>query len=117
MPFQIRAGDYRHRISLVRVQELKDAHGGFVAQSEIVAARVAAYVEPLGGRELIRAQQIDPRSKYQVTLRYSRALGTVTPRDHVLYHAPTGDRQLPILSVQDVEEYHHELQLLCAEAA
>lgn len=115
MPFQNRAGLYRHRITVTTESDTKTSTGGFTPTPVTLATRTAGAVSPLSGMELIRAQQINPRARIQVTLRYRPSL-RIPPGAIVIYHASAGDQRLEVLYVQDVQEYHHEYQLLCAEA-
>lgn len=110
----VRAGDLRQRITLTDVGEAKTLRGGFVSAPVVIAARIPAQVMPLSGIALVRAQQIDPRSQYSVVLRYRPA---ITARLSLTYHARGGDKTFEILNVNDTDEAHHDLTLLCREAA
>jgi SPP1 family predicted phage head-tail adaptor len=110
----IHAGDLRHRVTIRALIEVADGKGGFQQAKVPVCVRTAANVEPLAGRVLVQAMQIDPRSRYSVQMRWRP---DVTPRQELTYHARTGDKVFEILSVNDTEELHHEMVLTCAEAA
>ena|SRR5690242_19897475 len=114
MSTPVRSGGYRHRISIQRSNEIPDGRGGFTTQIVTVCSRIAALVEPLAGLALVRAQQIDPRNTYAVTMRYQN---DISARQTLIYHARGGDKTFEITSVNDDEEMHRELNLLCKEAA
>jgi SPP1 family predicted phage head-tail adaptor len=111
----MRVGELRHRISVTRQNEVEDGEGGFTKTPVTVCYRTPAHVEPLSGRQLERAQQVDPRTTHRVTVRYQR---DIEVRHALTYHDPwKGDRMFEILWVEDVDERHRELRLLCVEAA
>ncbi len=111
----MRAGGLRHRVTITGAAEVTDGHHGFVDTPVTVARRVPAKVNVLSGRELDRAQQIDPRSTHEVRLRYRTG---VKAGQALTYHdGRAGDRPFEIVAPpQDVDELHRELQLLCREA-
>lgn len=111
----MRAGSLRHRVTLTDRTEVDDGHHGFTAVPVTLASRIPAYVEPLTGRELDRAQMIDPRATHLVTLRYRT---DIRARQTVTYHdGMQGDRTFEIVGPPiDPDERHRELQLTCKEA-
>lgn len=111
----MRAGELRHRVTIIGKTETKDTHFGFGDTPTTVATRIPACVETLSGRELERAQMIDPRTTHLVRLRYrTDFLAGMT----VTYHdGRRGDRDFEVVAPpQDVGEHHRELHLLCKEA-
>ena len=116
----MQAGRLRHRITIQLPTEVKDTQRGFTdGTPSVIAARIPAAVVPLSGRELERAQQIDPRISHRVEIRYrADVLFSRTQRPEVVYHAVTGDRTLEVVAPPiNLEERNRELHLLCAEAA
>jgi SPP1 family predicted phage head-tail adaptor len=112
----MRAGDYRDRVTIRSKNEIDDTHGGFADEAVIVARRISARVRPLAGRELDRAQQIDPRARYDVTLPFRTGLKAGLAVVHHL--GREDDRTLEVVAPPiDVDNRHQELQLLCGEAA
>lgn len=100
----MRAGELRHR---VRVQEkviTRDAIGG-----EMITWKdrgtVWAEVEPLAGRELFAAQQIQPEATMRFGLRY---WSEIKSEWQVIWQEQTFD----VLSVIDVGARRRKLQLL-----
>lgn len=114
MSAPIHAGDLRHRVTITSLVEVPDGRGGYIKNAVPICVRSPAFVSPLAGRALVQAQQIDPRSRYGIDMRWRP---DVTPRQSLVYHRVTGDLTFEILSVNDTDELHHEMTLLCAEAA
>lgn len=112
----MRAGMLRHRVTIrAYAAEVTDGHGGFTdGPATTIASRLPAAVEPLSGRELDRAMQIDPRAAFSVTLRFRR---DVTVRQQVIFHDPDlGDQVFEVTHVQHVQQMRRELLLDCKEA-
>jgi len=112
----MRAGRLRHRVALQTPVDAQNARGE-VERTYPVVAVVHASVEPLSGRELLEAQQIESRVTCRVRLRYTAGL---TSHSRVLLLGPEGDpdhptRTLNVLSVIDREQRHIELELLCED--
>jgi SPP1 family predicted phage head-tail adaptor len=111
----MRAGSLRHRVTIQARTDVPDGHGGTIAGVTTICARVAAFVEPLGGKELERAVQIDPRSSTQITMRFRR---DVQARQIAIYHDGPVDRPFEIVgSPRTVEERRREMVLTVKEAA
>jgi SPP1 family predicted phage head-tail adaptor len=110
----MRAGNLRHRVTVLDRSEVADGHGGFTQQQTTVC-EIWASVQPLGGKELNRAQQVDPRMSHRVMLRYRTDILT---RHILVYHDPRrGDRELSIVAPpMDVGERHLAIELRCSEA-
>ena len=110
----MRAGILRHRVTIQQMVETSDGHHGLDETATTVAARIPAYVQPLAGRALERAQQIDPRTTHQVDLRHRTGLAT---GQAVIFHDPDdGDRTFEIVAPPtDVLEQRRTLRLLCKE--
>lgn len=108
-----------HRVTIEVRTEVPDGHDGFTESWVPRRRRVAAAVRPLVGRDLERAQQIDPRISHEVTLRYWRAyqLDLDAGRTRVMYHG-IDDRPFELVSPPiDVDEAHDRVLLACREAA
>lgn len=113
------AGALRQRVTVQTVTEVSDGHDGYTDTTVTVHARIPARVQPLMGRDLERARQIDPRISHEVCLRYWRAYATDLDGGRVtlVYH-DHADRRLEVIGPPiDVDERHVELRLLCREAA
>lgn len=113
----MRAGELRHRVTVWKALEVDDTHGGFQPGGDVALyARLPARVDPLSGRELERAQQIEPRTTHRIVLRYRP---DITAGLTLTYHDDfRGDRDFEIVAPPlDPGERHRDLELLCREAA
>ncbi len=72
----MRAGRLRHRVQIQeRVETTRDEHGG-ISPTWSTIATVSASVEPLRGRELFEAQQVQERTTIRVRMRHYPGLTT-----------------------------------------
>ena len=101
------AGSLRHRITIQSVTETEDTFGG---TTEVwgTHATVWASIEPLSGRELLQAQQVQAEVTHRVRCRY---VSGVTSKMRVLY----GARYFNIITPINPEERNRELALMCKE--
>src|SRR5262245_55743049 len=112
-----------HRITVQERTETDDGHGGHTDAWSTLHARIPARVQPLQGRDLERAHQIDPRISHEVTLRFWRNyFGDLDGgRVRLVYHLSnllSDDRTFEIVSPPiDVDEAHDTLRMLVREAA
>lgn len=113
----LHAGELRQRISIQRRSESSDGHDGVTETWATTFSRWPARVTPLTGRDLVNAQQIDPRLSHEVRVRYWAAYPTdlAGGRARLLYH-DVADRTFEIVGPpRDVDERHRELRMLCRE--
>lgn len=103
----MQAGRLRHRVTIQQPVETRNAFGEAIKTWSTVAT-IYASVEPLSGREMFDAEQVQSEISHRVRLRYRSGL---TTRMRLLY----GSRVLHIQAVIDVKERHQELQLMCRE--
>jgi SPP1 family predicted phage head-tail adaptor len=103
----ITAGDLRQRIEVQHKTEERDLSGGVVEQW-VTEQRRWAKVEPLQGRELFTAAQVDARVTHRVTMRYYAGL---TASQRLLHQG----RVLHILSVLNSEERGITTQVMAME--
>ena len=103
----MRAGPLRHRIQIQNRSLLVDEFG---EESQVWAtvATVWASVEPLSGRELLAAQQVQGETTHRVRMRY---LAGVTSSSRVLFNL----RPFDVRSVINKNEAGVSLELLCTE--
>ena len=107
----LRAGDLRHRVTLQwDTGVTRNEVGETTAQWTDFAGPLPAKVEPLTGRELWNAQQIQPDISHKVTIRY---LASVTSKMKVIYGSRTFHIEGPPLNT---EERNIETVLMCREA-
>ncbi len=105
----MRAGELRHRITLVEPTVVPDGlRGASATVMSTVADHLPAAIGPLEGRELYAAQQINATATHRIRVRY---LSGVKPTQRVLF----GLRTFEILSAMNVEERNRQWSLLCAE--
>ncbi len=104
------AGKLRHPISIQQdAGNTKDAAGHRIANwTEISGGAVWASVEPLTGRELYMAMQVQAQVTHKIKIRY---VSGVTPKMRVVY----GSRNFNIESVLNIEERNIEMHLMCKE--
>lgn len=100
-------GALRHRVTIQQRSTARDSYGQPVDDWPDVAT-VRAAVEPLNGRELMAAQQINSEITLRVTIRFRPG---ITSAMRIKY----GSRTFDILAPLDQEERHIELWLMCKE--
>lgn len=115
----MRAGDLRDRVTIQRRTEASDGHDGVTETWSTVYRRVSAKVQPLSGRDLERARQIDPRISHDVTLRYWQSYRSDLDGGRArLVHHGVEDVTLEIVGPPiDVDGRHEWLRMPCREAA
>lgn len=115
------AGSLRHRVTVETLSEASDGHDGVVQTWSSARVRIAAHVEPLRGRDLERAQQIDVRASHRVTLRFWRDYGTdlAGGRARLVYHddGALGDRVFEVVEAPRETQPRVALEMTCKEAA
>jgi len=115
------AGRLIHRVTVQTLTEASDGHDGLVPTwTDSDRVRIAARVEPLNGRDLDRARQVDPRASHSVTLRFWSAYGTdlKAGRSRLVFHdGDVGDRTLEIVEPPREVEPRVSLVMTCKEAA
>lgn len=70
-----------------------------------------AGIEPLTGRELLAAMQVQADISHRVTIRWPGATVTLDPSMRILF----GTRYFDINSILNTEERNRTLELLCTE--
>ena len=103
----MRAGKLRHKVTIKSREASQDEYGE-VTYTWSTAARAWANIEPLAGRELLHAQQVNAELTHRVTMRY---MSGVDPTDRIAF----GSRTLEVVSVINPDERNKELVLLCKE--
>ena len=105
----MQAAKLRHRITIDTATTTQNSFGEPTASWATTYAAWAS-IEPLNGRELIQAQQVQSEVTHRVILRHR---DSVTPRQRVSF----GSRTLEILYVINPDERNERLELLCKETA
>lgn len=105
----MKAGSLRQQITVQQLSSTTgDGGGGVASENWTDFATVYADVEPLTGRELFQAQQVNDELTHKITIRYIPGLSS---KMRVKY----GSRIFQIESVLDVGERHREVQLMTRE--
>jgi len=111
----IRAGRLRHRVSIQKPNETRDAHGGITKGWQTETTRWGS-VEPLSGRDLEIAHKIDGRITHKVVMRYFDEDNVgLTERLGPTYRLLHKTRVLNIVSVQNMDERNREFMIMCEE--
>lgn len=109
----MQTGKLRHRVTIEEplgtTRDTGGAKKGKDRQGWRPRVKVWAAVEPLNGRELFNAQQVEPVITHRVRLRYIKG---ITAHMRIKHRK----RELNIESVINVDERNRELELLCREA-
>lgn len=112
--------ELRHRVTVQARTEIQSGDG-VVVTWDAVRERVAAMVKPLQGRDLERANQVDPRISHLVAMRYWRDYRTDLSggRARLVYHPSSlsdDDRVFEIIGAPiDVHERHERIEMNCRE--
>jgi len=108
MKKKVKIGDRRE---LVTIQHRTVTKNSFGEEEESWAdyLKVHAFVEPLGGRDFLAAQQAQVEVSTRVNIRY---YGCINGKD---WRVKWGERIYWIKFVIDPEERHVELDLMCME--
>jgi len=113
---EIEAGQLRHRITFqTPVVTGQDAAGAQIS-GWVDFATVWANVMPIGGREIFAGQQVYPDADTRITIRWRRDLD---PKMRILWNRPSAGaasrRQFDILAINDINERHHEIEIVALE--
>lgn len=103
----MRAGQLRKRLALQSKTESQDNFGS-VTHTWSTDETIWGAVQPLTGRELVEAQQIDAESNVKITIRYRVGLSTNL---RILW----GSRVYEINAVLNFDERNARVELLCRE--
>lgn len=101
------AGRLRHRIVIQSPTETINSYGER-EQTWATFATVWASIEPMRGRELLEAQQINAELSVKIRIRY---LASVKPK----YRISWDSRTFEINSIANIEERDREIELMCTE--
>lgn len=105
----MRAGELRQRATLQSRSSVRDALGG---ESVIWGDEFDIWccIEPLQGRELLAAQQIQSEINTRITVRYYDGK-TIVPQWRLVHDGVIFD----ILTLADIDTRHNQLVLMCIQ--
>jgi SPP1 family predicted phage head-tail adaptor len=104
----LRAGRLRHRVTIERAAESRDAHGGVALTWSRVATRWAG-IEPVSGREFIASEATQANVSHRIMLRAGGL--TITSRDRIRF----GDRVFGITTILNRDERGAVLEIMATE--
>lgn len=104
----MRAGKQKHVLKFIVGAESQSASGE-VTYTWAPFATVWGSVEPISGRELIQADQMQAEASIRVRCRYFKGLTT----QHRIEH---NGRTLEIISAQNIGDCNREYEILCSES-
>jgi len=103
-------GRFRHRVMLQTAAETKDAHGQVIVEWKFLAMRWAR-VTPLSGRErFVTAQELSEIT-HQITFRYDKLVGQMTPKSRIVLE----DRVFDVLSITNRGERERYIDAVARE--
>ena len=102
-------GKLRHRVTLQEKQTGDNGIGGTIIEW-VDFANVWASIEPLQGRELLMAQQVNPELDTRVRIRYRDGIGS---HMRVVHKSRIYELEGPPINP---EERNIELELMCKES-
>ncbi len=108
-----RAGQKRHRISIQRRLDEKDAFNEGIPSWTDIVTRYSARVRDDSQREFTANLQVQDDKTVHIEIRDPRK--GVKVKDRVIWHAETGDRIYDLKAVLGAENTGRDLTLICVE--
>ena len=102
------AGHLRHRVTVQRAVDTRDASGGVIEEWRTIGDRWAR-VQPLRGRERYAAQQVNPALSHRITMRYTTAVSAAR-------RIKLGDRIFHIEPPLNIDERGAWIEMMAREA-
>lgn len=107
------AGKYRHLVTVERVTQVPDGAGGMTTTWQPLGSFWAS-VEPIGGREALRAGQIVADMDTRITTRWSPMVSGITAKDRIIHGAVIYNIVRP---PADLKSRHREVEITCNSGA
>ncbi|WP_287740056.1 phage head closure protein [Diaphorobacter sp.] len=107
------AGKYRDWVIAQRAQQVPDGAGGVVSQW-VTLVEFWAYVEPIGGREAMRANQLVADMDTRITTRWTTDIAAITAKDRIIHGAVIYNIVRP---PADLKSRHREVEITCNSGA
>lgn len=101
-------GALRHRLTFKSTNTTADSFGEVSESPTTTVATVWGSINPLSGRELLQAQQVQAEVTHRVRIRYRSGLD---PSMQIVF----GTRTFDIVSIINLEERDREIEILCKE--
>lgn len=103
------SGKYRSWVIAQRTQQVPDGAGGTVT-SWVQLSEFWAFVEPIGGREAMRANQLLADTDTRVTTRWTDETAAITAKDRLVVDGtPYSIVRPPV----DLRSRHREIEIMC----
>ena len=108
---RVSAGQYRHRVEIQRLRQVRDGFGEVSEDDDNweTIATVSCKIDPLSGRELWNAQQVQADTTTEIEIRYFRGLSA---QDRFQSLGP-GKPIYNISAIVDVEDRHRKMVCSC----
>lgn len=104
----MRIGPLRHRLAIQNSVASQDEYGDDSVRTFSTDETVWGSVEPLSGRELLNAQQVQAETTHRIRIRYTT---NATSESRILFKS----RTFEIVSLINWLEKNCRLELLCKE--
>lgn len=112
MTTQVHAGKLRHRLEVQTFDTFLDENGQ-PARNYSTKFKIWGNVLPMSGTELETAMRIDSRIKHKIEARYDPR---ITAQARIFYNDKNrGERIFNVISLIDVDERNHKMELGCEE--
>lgn len=108
----IRSGRMRDSVTIVEPTQALGERGQVLREDKVIARNVPCSIAGLYGQEFEQARQLFPTATSRVIMRTDSRYRLTTK--HILL---AGNRRLQIGYVDDRNNRHYELQILCGEEA
>ena len=106
----MRIGPLRHRVAIQNSTPSQDGYGDDSNRTFSTVETVWGSVEPISGRELLNAQQIQAETTHRIRIRHTT---NATSQSRILFKG----RTFEIVSLINWMEKNCRLELLCKEIA
>ncbi len=106
----MRAGGLRYRVEFLDRLEQDDGSGGTEITGPVVVGALQMAFETLSGRELLTAQQVDPRARHRATGRWEPSF-----RPRARQQARLRGMTYDVVHVADVGMQRRTVEVLLAE--
>lgn len=110
----MRAGQLRHRVHIERDTATTQGDEGHTTESWTFVAKRWAKIEPLSGRELWDARQLQPQTTHKITMRADSVTTQMTAEDRIAFIGQSRYFH-PTEPPRRVDEIDETLEVMCKE--